>query len=569
MKTVASLNRRVVFASCLVALGCGGDDIRSSEMTSDAAVAGLDAAVSDAAVSDAMVPEPPFPFVRCENPGDPLPALVEDRSVYDQDTLEVPEIRLTVTDLEAFALVNADDDPHVPKHTVPVLFQEGSFGEGLTAPNGTLKARGHASLGSAQQNYKVKLTSKTTLWNGQREINLNKHMGDRTRVRNKTAFDILQTVPHLTSARTRFVHVFINDDDYGLFTWIEELDKRFLRSHGLDTDGQLYKTAHWHFEPIDPAIVADYNPTNYYDSMDYYVEDKANEDRAKLMRMVDALDNEDLKVDTIIDTYFNRENLITWLAVNVLVNNLDTVTQNFYLYSPSSCEGWYILPWDYDGAFDFYTRGGRESSLDRWRSGLSNWWRSRLFRRFFTVPANVEAIETRILELQEGVLNDAIVDEKFASYHDIVEAYISAEPDITHLPGHDDEDGPAAAIAVWNAELSRITTTVTKFSAEFFEVIERPMPVFMSFTLQSPLKFRWNNSYDLQQDPITYDFQISTTTLFEAGDIVEEQLGLTDRTTTVPSLPAGTYYWRVFILDNVSATSYQLPYDPYEEIVIP
>ena len=124
-------------------------------------------------------------------------------------------------------------------------------------------------------------------------------------------------------------------------------------------------------------------------------------------------------------------------------------------------------------------------------------------------------------------------------------------------------------MAVWNAELSRITTTVTKFSAEFFEVIERPMPVFMSFTLQSPLKFRWNNSYDLQQDPITYDFQISTTTLCEAGDIVEEQLRLTDRTTTVPSLPAGTYYWRVFILDNVSATSYQLPYDPYEEIVIP
>ena len=52
------------------------------------------------------------------------------------------------------------------------------------------------------------------------------------------------------------------------------------------------------------------------------------------------------------------------------------------------------------------------------------------------------------------------------------------------------------------------------------------------------------------------------------ADLVAQQLGLSTTQTTLSSLPKGTYYWRIIIHGGTGPDSWQLPYDPYEEIVI-
>jgi spore coat protein H len=378
---------------------------------------------------------------------------------------------------------------------------------------------------------------------------------------------LFKTIPHFTSARTQLVRLYINGKDHGLYTMIEELDKRFLRSHGLDPKGQLYKGAHYHFDDIDPEVIANPSPDDdYYNSLDYLLEDKANPDLAKLLRMVEAVNDEDLDSETVIATYFNRDNLATWLAVNVLLNNVDTVTQNYYLYSPSSCEGWYLLPWDYDGAFNIYGQGS-EDSRKRFRSGLANWWRSRLFKRFFQDEANVQAVHDRIVELQGGAMSDENVAALLTSYDAIVSEYISRMPDLAHVP-HAPSDDPEAAVEVRHAEIDRISRTVSRFYAEYRAAIERPMPVHQSFRPGTPLRFRWSESFDLQGDPITYDLEVSKSPTFQPKDLVVEQRGLTVRETTVESLAAGRYHWRVIIRDDKGPDTWQLPFEEAEEIVI-
>jgi spore coat protein H len=503
-------------------------------------------------------PDGSFAFARCESPGQLMPELVEDRRVYQQDTLDVLTVDVTIDDLAAFAAVNAN----VADARAPVTFQDGTFGAGAVAPNATIQLRGNASRVNKQKNYKIQLTNDGEVWRGQREINLNKHMWDLTRVRNKMAFDIFQTVSHFTSFRTHFVQMFVNGEDYGLYTWIEEGDKRFLQSHGLDPLGQLYKAVEFYFQPIEPTVAAD--PV----ALALITEGKANADDAKLVRMLDAVNDETQDIDAVVDRYFNRDNLVTWLAVNVLLNNIDTLTQNFYLYSPSSCDGWYLLPWDYDGAWGFYGQL-EEDDRDRWQSGLTNWWPNLLFRRFFTRPANVQAIHDRIVELSETVLTDEVVAARLASYHDVVIDYISVGPDLYDLPGHYGDAGAEVGIDLWEGELTRITSTVSRFFAEYLDVVERPMPVRLAFNAGSPMTFRWEDSFDLQGDPISYDFQVSKTPGFEPANIVEQQLGLTDDQTTVASLPSRTYYWRVVVRDG-HPDSWQLPMiDPYKTLVVP
>ena len=53
-----------------------------------------------------------------------------------------------------------------------------------------------------------------------------------------------------------------------------------------------------------------------------------------------------------------QETWLTWLATNMLCGNFDTISHNFFVYSPSDPEApWFILPWDFDGAWGYVRRG--------------------------------------------------------------------------------------------------------------------------------------------------------------------------------------------------------------------
>ncbi|HTM20526.1 MAG TPA: CotH kinase family protein, partial [Kofleriaceae bacterium] len=178
--------------------------------------------------------------------------LADDRSVYDQDRLEVMVVSLTVADQAALAAVDADEDGAEASGT----FVADDDGGRVEAP-ATLEVRGSSSRLADQKSFKIRLQDAT--WRGQKELNLNKHPFDLTRVRNALAFTLFRTIPHFSSMRIQLVNLFINGVDRGLYTQIEEGDDDFLARHGLDPEGQLYKARLFEFFPFDDATVADPN----------------------------------------------------------------------------------------------------------------------------------------------------------------------------------------------------------------------------------------------------------------------------------------------------------------------
>ncbi|HVV87281.1 MAG TPA: CotH kinase family protein [Kofleriaceae bacterium] len=551
---------RTAVAAALVLLGIGCAAGPDDAVPDGGTAGGPDAATpppADAGVDGA----PPFPVARCGETRAPLPPLVEDRRVYQQETLGVWEAHVTITDLDDFAAVNAN----IPGASVPVIFREGDFGAGAREPNGVLSIRGGFSRLNAQKNYKIQLDDGAGRWRGQKEINLNKHMTDLTRIRNKMSFDFFQSIPDLTSLRTQFVHLTVNDEDYGLYTWIEEPDHRFLESHGLDPDGSLYKAVLFNFQAIDPAIASD------PDDWRMIVEAKANPDDAKFLRMVAAVNDPNVSPADLIATYFNRDNLITWAAVNVLLNDVDVRTQNYYLYSPSTCEGWYILPWDYDGAWGFYAQlTDVDRTRQRWEAGLANYWPMHLFKRFLSDPANVAAVDAKLRELASTRLTDAATAAAIARYHDLVLPYIARNPDLAHLPGHYAGAPDAQGVTIWEGELARITSTTSRYLAEYDQVLERPMPVFLGdHTTNGVTTLSWDRSFDLQHDPIVYDFQLATAPDFSPASLVMQDLGTTEDDEHLSNLAPGTYDFRVVIRDTHHADAWQLPYDDYRTVTVP
>ena len=154
---------------------------------------------------------------------------------------------------------------------------EGMVGYGENVPNATVQIRGQTSSRNAQKNYKIELKKNKGTWRGQRTINLNKHMTEGMRFRNKLAYDLLKGIPQLISLRTQFVHLYVKDttdgsadaefEDYGLYTQVEQLNKTGLKNHGLDSNGQLYKINSFEFYRYEDVIKreddADYNQKKF------------------------------------------------------------------------------------------------------------------------------------------------------------------------------------------------------------------------------------------------------------------------------------------------------------------
>ena len=218
-------------------------------------------------------------------------------------------------------------------------------------------------------------------------------------MRNALSFEYFRRVANFSSMRTGWIHLFIDSVDQGLYEWIEEPDAAFFAAHGLDPGGTLYKAKSFTFEPIDNRTASD------ADKLDAIVARKGTPDLAKLRRMIAAINDDQQPIDEVIAHYFNRENYVTWLALNVLMADFDSISQNFMLYSPPGFEGWYLLPWDYDVAWGWSDQPGAPRR-PRWREGIANWWRVVLHQRFLAEPGNLAELDARIVELT-ATINDA------------------------------------------------------------------------------------------------------------------------------------------------------------------
>ncbi|MED1568640.1 CotH kinase family protein [Bacillus paramycoides] len=504
--------------------------------------------------------------------------LVEDRKVYDNDKAD-SIINLYVTVLSepgqgTFHTMNhwydtGENQGDPPK--LSAIVQEGSpdgpqkdsWGYGTDAANSSIEIRGNTSRLVPQKSYQIKLAKSAGLWHGQTSIDLNKHYGDLTRVRQKLSFDMFKEIPNITSLRTQFVHLHVKDltvdtpdkqfIDYGLFTHVEQPNKRFLYNHGLDPNAHLYKATLFEFFRYPEQLKLATDPKYNKKEFDKVLQIKGSEDHEKLIKMLDAVNDYKQNINNVIEKYFNRENYLTWLASNLLMANIDTDAQNFYLYSPLNSNKFYFLPWDYDAAWG---QQAEETEIHpgftaKWQLGISNYWGSVLHRRFLKDPKNLEDLGKKVEEVAK-ILNKEKIKELTDKYLPIANQYVKNPPDLNWLPYKVENFGKSYESLVNIPEQNKDT---------YYKSLENPMPIYLDDPKfeNGAYSFAWDSSYDFQGDDLTYDFQVSQSIDFSS--VYVEQKGLTITSAKVPQnqLRTGKNYWRVIVKDSKGHT--QIAFD--------
>ncbi len=506
-------------------------------------------------------------------------AITEDKRIYRQDENKaVKTLYVTVLPpkgdnnkgLSWYGL-NRETDRY-SEDKLNVIMQEGAedgsgpksglFGFGEDQANGSISLRGNTARYASQKSYRIKLYDEAGLWENQRSINLNKHSADLTRIRNKLSFDLFQTIPNFTSLRTEFVQLYVKDlseggsktkfQDYGLYTQIEQPNEMFLKSHWLDPYGQLYKVAFFEFNRYPDQIKLQSDPAYDKKAFESILEIKGREDHEKLIRMLDDVNDMTIPIEEVIAKHFDLDNYLTWLAVNILTDNMDTDANNFYLYSPLNSDKWYFLPWDYDGGWGLQRN---LKSISPYQSGLSNYWGGTLHNRYFRSQEHVDLLKKKIEEISKNYINKNTVQGLLDQYRDKVEPFAKRSPDIQYLPGK---------LAEMPEDYERILATPEQGYKLFLEDLEKPKPFYMDQVDEEDGKFQfsWGISFDLQGDDLTYDWTLAKDPGFT--QIVDEKTGLAANRVSVDKLKSGTYYWKVIARDSKGNT--QISFDSFEDV---
>ena len=445
------------------------------------------------------------------------------------------------------------EDMGVERYQVAGLLQvgdengptQGEVGYGESVPNATVQIRGQTSSQNAQKNYKIELKKNKGTWRGQRTINLNKHMTEGMRFRNKLAYDLIRGIPQMVGLRTQFVHLYVKDnteesgvkfEDYGIYTQVEQLNKTALKSHGLDSNGQLYKINSFEFYRYEDIIKKEDDAGYDKTAFEKMLEIKGDSDHTKLIDMLTDLNDYSIGIEDVLKEHFDEENIVYWMAFQILMGNVDTQNRNVYLYSPLNSDIWYFIAWDNDGCLmrpEYELRNF--SDQNSWEKGISNYWGNILFQRCLKSRSFREKLNDAILDLRE-YLNKDMLTSKIESYKNVLKPYLYLMPDAEYEPLTSEQYDQIAA---------SLPDEIEKNYQLYLESLETPMPFYIGVpTIDGDkLKFNWDVSYDLDAEDITYSVEVARDYLFQ--DVIYQNTTLTVPESEMELPNAGQYFVRV------------------------
>ena len=491
---------------------------------------------------------------------------------------------------------NSDDDF---KPEVKVIFSADDFTSTASSANAKIRQRGGHTRFLPLKSFRIKLDSKKELWRNQRRIQLVKSFDDATKIRNKLSYDLFSEIPHLPSMRTQFVQLNLQNaaspapntgpntsPNMGLFTHIEHGGKEYIKSRGWKKDSRLYKAEHFTFsQQSDLALDANGKPLDKK-KFEVILEIKSGKNHQKLNQMLAAVNDSslDFKKD-IFDKYFDQNNYLTWLAVNILVNNADTSNHNFYLYNPKGTDKFYFIPWDYDYAWGAHldgTGGLTPNDMPPWWYSYAYRWDDNLHKQFLQQDGNRTLLRQAVTEIKNKYLTREKIKAKIDLYRSITEPLVTAKPDDFYDIYEDD----AQKVKNYNAVLNKLIDNVELNYSRFISSFDNPMPFYAynpeitanaTQTQTKTVRFDWDDSISIQGNTVSYDLVLyksksevipepdpgAPTHVIVPGNVVEVKTDIEDSDFLLNWVhPAGTYFYKVIARDSTKPKLlWQVPYD--------
>lgn len=177
-------------------------------------------------------------------------------------------------------------------------------------------------------------------FHGIERMTLNNNRQDRAFVRQCLAYGVFRAAG-IPAPRCNFARVHINGADFGIFTHVENVKKRFLARHFVEDGGHLYEGT---LSDFRVGWMATFEPKTNTQA----------EDLGLIAALQTALELPDDKLLPALDKIVDMAQFYTFWAVEGLVNHADGYAgnaNNFFIYADPTSQRLHFMPWGVDSVF--------------------------------------------------------------------------------------------------------------------------------------------------------------------------------------------------------------------------
>ena len=260
---------------------------------------------------------------------------------------------------------------------------------------------------------------------GFKQLSFSSNFGDESFLHERVTADIFREAG-VVSSHTAYYAVYIDTGDgpqyFGLYTAVEVVDDTVIEEQFEDGSGNVYK----------PSGTGATFAGGSFNENDFDKETNAEEaDWSDIQALYTALHSETRLSDPQtwragLETVFDVDAFIKWLAVNTLVQNWDTyggMAHNYYLYHDPQSDLLTWIPWDNNEAM--VSKGGRANSLSLGFEEVSDQWP--LISYLMEDEVYWQLYLDDLEETLQGAFEPQTVIEELTQLHTLIEPYVVGE----------------------------------------------------------------------------------------------------------------------------------------------
>lgn len=183
-------------------------------------------------------------------------------------------------------------------------------------------------------------------------VNLNNGFKDPSMMREKIFLDIMKR-EGLPVPRCTYANLYINNENFGLYLLVENINKSFLKYNFGNKKGNLYKG-----EPQAHYIYFGDDPDSYVNKYKSRISDEENiidHDLVNFIKYINDTTKSETDYVSKLDSLINTENLIKIFSITSILCNIDAYNilfpHNQYLYFNTSENKFEWIPYDANYAF--------------------------------------------------------------------------------------------------------------------------------------------------------------------------------------------------------------------------
>ncbi|MEI7802541.1 MAG: CotH kinase family protein [Bacteroidota bacterium] len=249
-------------------------------------------------------------------------------------------------------------DSLIATHSSDTYLQASGTFDGVAITNIGVKTKGNSSFNNPSNKKSMKIDfdifDSTLAWDGLTKINLNNGFKDPTFLREKIALDFMND--HGVSApRCTYANVYLNNQLWGLYMLVEEVDKKFLKDRFDNKDGNLFKG-----DPHGDLSYLGASATPYYNNYELHTNGTTN-DWSDLILLTNTINNSPtVTLESSLDTVLDLQVWYRLWAANILFANMDSYQgsgHNYYIYHNTDTDKFDWITWDVNESFGCFQNG--------------------------------------------------------------------------------------------------------------------------------------------------------------------------------------------------------------------